>query len=911
MPRIAVLLGLVICCVVGSGVPAADDEKPRPQFDPVAIFKRADTNGDGKLSKEEFMALTERLPAFKDKPDLAGKLFELLDTEKHGFLTLEEFKKFPEARAQVLGLKPESEKKTTPVVAEKPATPEGIAFFEKKIRPVLVDKCYSCHSAKAEKLRGELRLDTREGTRKGGMRGPAVVPGDPKESLLIQAINHKDDLLKMPKQKLPDDVIADFETWVKMGAPDPRDDATTIVKSGIDIEKGRQYWAFQPPKKTMPPKVSDTAWARSDIDRFLLASLEAKKLKPVGDADKRTLLRRVYYDLIGLPPSPEEVEAFVNDHSKDAFEKVVDKLLASPQFGERWGRHWLDIARFGESSGKNVNFAYPHAWRYRDYVIAAFNSDKPYDQFIKEQLAGDLLHAANEKEKADHEIATGFLAIGPKDHNERSALQFQMDVADEQIDVTSQAFLGITVGCARCHDHKFDPIPQKDYYALAGIFRSSETMYGTFRILQNNHPASLIRLTPEMEQTKVGTPLTDTRKESLTKQLDDLKKERDDLFKKRDMTGVNQNQFIRINIQMATAQDQLDAYDAEGQPKQLAMGMRDRAGRGTDSRIYTRGEIDKPGDTAPRGYVQVLSKTPVTIKSGSGRLEIAEAIASKDNPLTARVMANRVWLHLFGRGLVTSPDNFGAAGQKPSHPELLDYLAVTFMDDGWSVKKLIRRLVLSRAYQLDSRYDAKNHEVDPDNSLVWRMAKKRQDAESLRDGMLAVSGQIDLTPPKGSPVYRGGGESFIGLGGGGGPGRPGGFGQQSPVTRSVYLPAIRNQTPEALALFDFPETSMVMSERPTTTIPAQGLYLLNNPWVIRQSETAAGKLLEKEASDAERIKQGYLRFFGRTPSEKESKAALDFLDRYEKSATGAAKRRAAWSALCQAWFASAEFLYVN
>ncbi len=909
MRRIAVFLGLVLCCALSSGVPAADDEKPRQQFDAVAIFKRADTNNDGKLSKDEFMALTQRLPAFKDKPDLATKLFEQLDTEKHGFLTLEEFKKFPQARAVVLGLKaPEAEKKTTPVVAEKPATPEGIAFFEKKIRPVLVDKCYSCHSAKAEKLRGELRLDTRAGTRKGGTRGPAVVPGDPKESYLLLAISHKDEVLKMPKVKLADDVIADFETWIKMGAPDPRDDAATIVKSAIDIEKGRQFWAFQPPKKAAPPKVKDTKWAHSDVDRFLLAGLEAKNLKPVGDADKRTLLRRVYYDLIGLPPSPEEIEAFVNDQSPQAFEKVVDKLLASPQFGERWGRHWLDIARFGESSGKNVNFAYPHAWRYRDYVIAAFNSDKPYDQFVKEQLAGDLLPAANEKEKAEHEIATGFLAIGPKDHNERSALQFQMDVADEQIDVMSQAFLGITIGCARCHDHKFDPIPQKDYYALAGIFRSTDTMYGTFRILQNNHPSSLIRLTPEMEQTKVGTHLSDTRKESLKKQLDDLKKERDDLIKKRDTTGVNQNQFIRLNIQMATVQDQLDAYDAEGEPKQLAMGVRDRFGRGTDSRIYTRGEIDKPGDVAPRGYVQVLSKTPVKIRSGSGRLEIADAIASKDNPLTARVMANRVWLHLFGRGLVTSADNFGAAGQKPSHPELLDYLAVTFMDDGWSVKKLVRRLVLSRAYQMDSRYDAKNHEVDPDNVYVWRMAKKRQDAESLRDGMLAVSGQLDLTPPKGSPVYRGGGESFIGQGGFG----RGGFGpQQQPVTRSVYLPAIRNQTPEALALFDFPETSMVMSERPTTTIPAQGLYLLNNPWVIRQSEAAAGKLLAKEGSDAERIKEGYLRFFGRPPSDKESKAALTFLERYEKSATGAAKRRAAWSALCQAWFASAEFLYVN
>jgi hypothetical protein len=799
--------------------------------------------------------------------------------------------------------------KKAPAVAEKP-TPEGVEFFEKKIRPVLVDNCYKCHSPAADKIRGGLALDTRDGLRKGGDKGVVIVPGDPKKSRLIQALHHTGDEVKPmpPKEKLPDQVVADFETWVKMGAPDPREAGTKIAKNEIDIEKGRQFWAFQPPKKVAPPKVKDAAWARSDIDHFLLAAMEAKHLKPVGDADRRTLIRRVYYDLIGLPPSPEDVEAFVNDRSKDAYEKVVDKLLASPQFGERWGRHWLDVARFGESSGKNVNFAYPHAWRYRDWVIKAFNDDLPYDRCVKELLAGDLLPAANEKEKVENQIATGFLAIGPKDHNERSPQQFQMDVADEQIDVTTQAFLAVTVGCARCHDHKFDPIPTKDYYALAGIFRSTETMYGTFRILQNNHPAALIRLDEASGQTKVGEKMTDARKENLKKQLDDLKKERDDAFKNRGAGGVNVNQLVRLNIQMSTVQDQLDNYTSDGEPKQYAMGVRERA-RAIDSRVFTRGEIDKPGDTVPRGYVQVLSKKPVTIKSGSGRLELAEAIASKDNPLTARVMANRVWLHLFGRGLVESPDNFGAAGQKPSHPDLLDHLALTFMDDGWSVKKLIRRVVLSHAYRLDSRYDAKNHEVDPDNTLVWRMTKKRVDAEALRDGILAVSGQLELTAPKGSPVYRGGGESFIGFGGGF---RPGGFGpQQQPVTRSVYLPMIRNQAPEVLALFDFPETSMVTGERPTTTIPAQGLYLLNNPWVIRQSDAAAGKLLAKEVSDAERVKDGYLRFFGRPATEKETKAALDFLEKYEKSLTGANKHRAAWAGLCQAWFASAEFLYVN
>ena len=906
MRRMAGVLTIVFCCALSSGLPAADDDTPKKKFDPAVAFKRGDADGDGKLSKDEFLKLMQLSPAMKDKPEAAAKLFELLDTDKDGFLSLDEFKKI----ADIQGAKKEEPK--TPAVTEKAPTAEGVAFFEKKIRPVLIDKCFECHSAKAEKLRGNLYLDTRDGVRKGGTLGPAIVPGNLKESVLIDAINHKHDTLKMPKMKLPAEVIADFEAWVKMGAPDPRDGTTVRDWKTIDVEKGRQFWAFQSPKKVAAPVVKDTAWAKSDIDRFLLAALEAKTLKPVGDADKRTLLRRTSYDLLGLPPSPEEVEAFVNDNSPDAFEKVVDKLLASPQFGERWGRHWLDVVRFAESSGKTVNFSYPHAWRYRDYVIGAFNSDRAYDRFVKEQLAGDLLRTGTEKEKADAQVATGFLAIGPKDHNERSQLQFAMDIADEQIDVTSQAFLGVTVGCARCHDHKFDPIPQKDYYAMAGIFRSTDTLYGTFRVIQNNHPSTLIRLSAESEQTKFGDKLSNTRRESLEKQLADLKKERDELFKKGGMAGANQNQFIRIGIQTATITNQLEVHEADGTAKQYAMGARDRF-NGSDSRVYTRGEIDKPGETAPRGFVQVLSTKPLSIKSGSGRLQLAEAIASRDNPLTARVMANRVWLHLFGHGLVATPDNFGAAGQKPSHPELLDYLAVTFMDDGWSVKKLIRRVVLSRAYQLDSRNDLKNHDIDPDNTLVWRMAKKRQDAEALRDGMLAVSGQIELTPPKGSPVSRGGGETFAGGFGM----RPGGFGPppQPPATRSVYLPVIRNSTPEALALFDFAESSMVIGERPTTTVPAQGLYLLNNPWVIRQSEASADKLLAKEMSDSDRLKDGYLRFFGRPPSERESKSALGFLERYEKSlpeARGATtKRRAAWSALCQAWFASAEFLYVN
>src|SRR5262245_15043439 len=438
---------------------------------------------------------------------------------------------------------PDLHAQAPPGTGKEPApTPEQAAFFEKSIRPVLVRECFSCHSASAEKIKGDLRLDTREGLRKGGKKGPAIVPGDPKESLLVLALNHEEGQLKMPpKKKLGGDVVADFEKWVAMGAPDPRDGTSRSAKYEIDIEKGRKFWAFQPPRKAAPPAVKDAAWPRGDIDRFLLAELETKGLKPVADADPRTLLRRLYFDLTGLPPKPEEVEAFAKEYAANpqpALEKVVDRLLASPQFGERWGRHWLDVARYAESSGRSVNFAYPHAWRYRDYVIAAFNADKPYDQFLKEQLAGDLLSAKDDKEKAEFLIATGFLAIGPKTHDERNREQFQLDVVDEQIDATFQAFQGLTVACARCHDHKFDPIPQKDYYAVAGIFRSTQTCYGTARVFQNNHSSPMVNLPKGAGVTIPLEPLTSERRAGIEKQMKDVRDQMADV-------GTGQNAFIR------------------------------------------------------------------------------------------------------------------------------------------------------------------------------------------------------------------------------------------------------------------------------------------------------------------------------------------------------------------------------
>ncbi len=762
---------------------------------------------------------------------------------------------------------------------------------------MLVRECYSCHATTAPKVRGGLTLDTREGLRKGGDSGPAIIPGDVKKSLLLQALRQEREELKMPpKKKLPDEVLADFEKWVAMGAPDPRDVPAKAAKYEIDLEKGRTFWAFQPPKKIAPPAIKDAAWPAGDIDRFLLAALEAKGLRPVADADPQTLLRRLSFDLIGLPPSPEEIDTFVTEyvvHPQAALEAAVDRLLASSQFGERWGRHWLDVARYAESSGRSANFAYPHAWRYRDYVIAAFNADKPYDQFIREQLAGDLLPARDDVQKSELLTATGFLAVGPKTHNERMPRQFQMDLADEQIDATFQAFQALTVACARCHDHKFDPIPQKDYYALAGIFLSTQTCYGTIRVVQNNHPSPLLSLPKDGGATVAREPLAPERRASLEKQIKDL---REQLTK---LSGANALQMgLRLRTQSALLQSQLDQYEADGSPKLLAMGVRDKP-YGADSRLFVRGELDQPGEYVKRGFPQVLTTKQPKLMRASGRRELAEWIASTDNPLTARVMANRVWLHLMGRGLVATPDNFGAAGQTPSHPALLDYLAVSFTENGWSVKKLIRMIVLSRAYRLSSQFDQKNHDSDPDNVLVWRMPKRRLEAEALRDTMLLLAGRLELTPPKGSPVER------LGEGNVGFRFRAGGDVALTDAHRSVYLPILRDQVPEALTLFDFPDPSLILGERPTTTIPAQSLYLMNNPFVIRQADALAGRLLAGEGSDTDRLTRAYQLCYSRLPSATELHNAQKFLADYGRNHP----RRATWVALSQALFASAEFSY--
>jgi len=757
-------------------------------------------------------------------------------------------------------------------------TPDQIEFFENKIRPVLVKNCYDCHSEEKGKNKGELTLDTRDGIRAGGDRGPAVVPGKPDESILINAIRQVGQLRMPPDSRggiLPDEVIADFEKWVKDGAADPRDSAKIVdarpakPEKVYEWDKERQYWAFQKPKAVAPPQVADEKWPKTETDRFVLAKLEQKGLKPVRDADKRTLVRRVYYDIIGLPPTPEQVEAFAKDKSPDAYEKLVDNLLASPGFGEQWGRYWLDVARYGESTGMDRNLNYPYAWRYRNYVIDAFNHDKPYNRFITEQLAGDQLPYANQKERDENLTATGFLAIGPKGLNETRVKYSKWQVVNDQIDATSRGFLGLTVGCAQCHDHKFDPIPQKDYHALAGIFASTETLYGTVGGRGNRRPTSLLSLdgAPELAVLSTGEPTpnmfvnTNRNFTASTRTNNPARGTNDVAGGGRGGRGFGRN-FTTNQI------ERVPAY------KSYAMGVRDY-NEAQDLPVFYRGELSKPTDAVvPRGFLRIvnLSDTPAIPTNSSGRLQLAEWITNPDNPLTARVAVNRVWQHLFGEGLVATPDNLGHLGARPSHPELLDYLAVKFVtEQNWSVKQLVRSLVLTRAYQLSSDVDSKAEEADPADALLWRAAPRRLKAEQLRDSILAASGRLDTTPATNSLAAEfGDGYYGVNIWESDLP--------QHYYKRSVYLPVPRDLVPESLSLFDLPNPNLVGAHREETTSPSQELFLMNNAFVQDEALHLARRLLEdKNLSDKERIQQAYLAVFQRQPTSAEVKRAAKFI----------------------------------
>jgi hypothetical protein len=750
----------------------------------------------------------------------------------------------------------------TPALAADPLTEEQLELFESKIRPVLAKNCYGCHSAEYKTRMGGLSVDTKAGLLSGGARGEAIVPGDPDGSLLITALR-QDGKLKMPPQgKLSDEVIADFEHWIKVGAPDPRE-GKTQVSSTIDVKKGREFWAFQAPRKTAAPEVKRLDWPRGAVDQFVLAKLEEKGLQPVGDADRGALLRRVTFDLTGLPPTAEELQAFVADPAStpDAFKRVVDGLLDSPQFGERWARHWFDVARYAETIGRTRNAPFPLAWRYRDYVIDSFNEDKPYDQFIREQIAGDLLPYESPDQHREQVIATGFLALGAHDLNEPDRKLFPMDVADEMINVTTRSVLALTVGCARCHDHKFDPIPTKDYYAMAGIFRSTELMAGMRQRPIFNavyfHREKLIELDglPAYEgQDAAGL---DAKRLELWEQLTQAEKNRD-------------------RAEVRRLANELDKLPI---PQNLAMGVED-ARKPETCHVNIGGDPHELGEEAPRGFVQAVyapdADLPAIPKKSSGRLQLAEWLTREDNPLTARVAANRVWRQLFGRGIVKTVDNFGKMGEAPTHPELLDYLAVQLMDRGWSLKSLIREVVLSRAYQLSTDFDAHNFEVEPNNDYYWRANRRRLEAEALRDAVLQISGEITLARPEASPVYGFDRNRLVQLNNK----------QVEPwetesTLRSVYVPVVRNMVNRFYETFDFPEPSETHGSREVTTVAPQALFLMNNTFVERNALVAAERLIAKTDSAEERVRRAYRQTLSREPTAKEIASAVRFIEAAE------------------------------
>ncbi|MEY2599331.1 MAG: hypothetical protein RLZZ142_1590 [Verrucomicrobiota bacterium] len=890
------------------------------------------------------------------------------------------------------------------------ATPERDAFFESKVRPLLAEHCYECHSEQ-KKIKGGLALDTKQGWEKGGETGPALVPGEPGRSLLLKAVRYEDSSLEMPpKKRLSAEQIATLEQWIQMGAPDPRVAApgTRTANPTNRIEEGRKHWAFQPPVKKPLPTVRNAQWPKNAVDRFILAALEARELKPVAPAGKRELIRRATFDLTGLPPTPQEIEAFLADESPQAFERVVDRLLASPHYGERWARHWLDVARYAEDQahtfGVNPNTS---AFRYRDWVIGAFNRDMPYDEFVKRQIAGDQLGESPEQTR--EQIASlGFFGLGAVYYKNSDAAKAAADELDDRVDTLTRGFLGLTVSCARCHDHKFDPIPTQDYYSLAGIFRSCQLTNSPLApedevrkfdaaqaaiknlekqlkevavkarmesleselervpnyvqaawqqsqkpktgkpaalgelaaqtglreaqlkrwtdFLSGKKPADFSSMRPwshllekpvkQMEGSLAGgsempeevvavsaairenlrTALLEW-KEALTKNPkgDGLKgaaKELDTLVGEKGPLAMGQDELAQVHSGFAEVKRACDEAKKNAPPMYpVAHTIMER--KAEDMPVFIRGNPAKPGDLAPRRFLRILSRDmdPPRFTKGSGRIELAEAIANPENPLTARVMVNRIWKHHFGKGLVGTPSNFGLLGEAPTHPELLDYLAIRFVETGWSIKNLHKELMLSATYQLSSASDAHNERVDADNQWRWRMQRTRLDVESWRDALLAVSGQLDASL--------------------GGPSFP--LSDASSRRRTVYAKVSRHDLASLLRLFDFPDANITSDKRTETTVPQQQLFVLNSPFMSEQARHFTKRLHADPdlADDAARIQRAYTLAFGRPASAEEQDWIRAYLREADPKDAQPLNKLTRWERVSHTLLSSNEFLYVD
>lgn len=886
------------------------------------------------------------------------------------------------------------------------------AFFDSKVLPILQQRCFECHSH-GTKIKGGLALDSRSGWAEGGDNGPAIKPGQLEESLVIKAVRYVDSEFEMPpKAKLPASEIAILEEWVKLGAHDPRTAGAGKQKKGIDLAEGRKFWAFQPVSNPKPPLVKDTAWPVDPLDHFILRPLEAKGIKPAGDADRYTWLRRASLDLTGLPPTAHDIESFSKDSSSDAYANVVDRLLNSKAYGERWARHWLDLTGYADMMGtSNAVFA-EHAWRYRDYLINAFNADKPFDEFVREQIAGDLMPSKSVEDRAENITATGFLMVGDIEIVNPDKAKMETDHIDSQMIKIGQTFMGMTLGCVRCHDHKFDPIGVEDYYGIAGMLRSSPSSnkmpdMGVWSTLNSTvlpeTPEQLVarkKLEAENEQRIIGfkeeqkklaeekavvakqlarlgkadapspqlAAATDNAERETTKtvfptdsgkpQIEETSANQTSISKastpsSKDAEGIK---AISRGLSAATPPDSRangtdpgrgrsksagkDALtkrrdEIDAQLKKLADTInhaeffKDKTPRAfamsdgpqpADMPIYVRGNPYAPSNIVPRGTLRVASwdKFPAIPAGQSGRLQLANWLADKRNPLTARVTVNRIWQKLFGSGIVPSVDYFGTRGDVPTNPELLDHLASRFMRGGWSQKAFLRSLVLSRAYRLSSSNDALAMKLDPENKLFWRMNRQRLDAEAMRDSMLAISGE--LVRDSGGPALvleepeNCGALALKGV-------NPPNYKHSKPrpsqeFERTLYLPVLRGGTagPDRLrAFFDFVDPAGTAGQRNQTVVPTQSLFLLSNDLLRKRATKIADHFIAAEPNEMARLEALWIRVLNRPITSTEREDATAFLGKVEPLIKTVKGRPALdsikWRELCHSLLASNEFVF--
>ncbi len=919
-------------------------------------------------------------------------------------------------------------------------TTDPAEFFEKRIRPLLVANCAKCHNPKAQVA--QLDLTTAEGFAKGGESGLLINKEKPEESRLLKAISYDDTLKMPPTSKMKAEEIAALTEWVKMGAPWPsaKTDVAAASKPSAPkstrefTEEEKKFWAFQPLGNPAVPKVKNANWVKSPVDAFILARLEEKNLTPAPPADKLTLLRRATYDLTGLPPSEQEIKDFLADSSPKAFEKVVERLLASPRYGEKWGRNWLDVARYADSTGNDEDHRYPFAWKYRDYVIASFNNDLPYDQFVREQIAGDLLPSKNGSEVNQRGIiATGFLALGPKAVAQQDKKKMLYDVYDEQVDVTSKAFLGMTLACARCHNHKFDALLTKDYYSMINIFASTrsfsnpdshvsavfekplvpKTEWEKYQAARREYQAKEKRARTEMDEIvdavreptvkqqaphvaeymlaahKVyssSAPVEEVARQ--TNLSDEVLKRWVKFLKPEDLTPQHllawrnakpetlaavaqdyQRSFQtrlsawnervakwRIEYQKAIAENKTALPDkpkfeagddrffdgvyfenegpfslsvkektkftaaqqqrvselqkeletlkksAPAEPE-LACAIED--GEPVTQKVFVRGDYNNPGEEAPKAFPAILTAFDTKPNfSGSGRLQLAEWLTQPEHPLTSRVMTNRIWQWHFGEGLVRTPDNFGKMGERPSHPELLDFLAREFVKSGWSIKSMHRLVMLSSTYQMASVNPNLAENADADNRLLTRFNRRRLTVEELRDGLLAIDGSIDLT--MGGSLQQGRGTD-----GENNQGRLS-LNPEKLKRRTIYIPLRRANLPTLLNLFDFGDATSMAGKRQLTNVSTQALFWLNSEFLADSSVSMAKALLaDASLNDSSRIETLYVRVLNRKAEKEEIEQATKYIAAFRQKASGEHTDQKAWQSLCHVLMASNDFLYID